>query len=74
MTFSSHSNTGNDKEILNIDRIKIEEATKRTKHRKVPGVDDITVEEPEAATIGSGAEVLLRLFRKIWERSDSHRM
>ena len=30
-------------------------------------MDDITVEEMEEATLGSGVEVLLRLFREIWE-------
>ena len=39
----------------------------RAKCRKVPGVDDIIVEELEAATIGSGAKVLLKLFGEIWE-------
>lgn len=38
------------------------------KRRKVPGVDNITVEEPEAATIGSGAKVLLILLREIQEQ------
>ena len=32
------------------------------------------VEELQAATIGSGAEMLLRLFRDMGTRSDSHRM
>ena len=37
------------------------------KCRKAPRVDGITVEELEVAAIGSGAEVLLRLCREIWE-------
>ena len=45
----------------------MEEAIKKTKHRKAPRVDDIMVEELEVATIGTGAEVLLRLYREIWE-------
>ena len=52
--FSSHSNTRDDEEILNIDRSKTEEAIKKVKHRKV-------VEHLE------GAEALRRLFREIWE-------
>lgn len=31
------------------------------------GLDDITVEKLEVATIDSRAEALLRLFREIWE-------
>ena len=30
-------------------------------------MDDIKVKKMEAATIGSGAEALLRPFRRIWE-------
>ena len=30
-------------------------------------MDGITVEELEAATIGSGAKALLRIFREIWK-------
>ena len=37
------------------------------KCRKAPRVDSITVEELEVAAIVSGAEVLLRLCREIWE-------
>ena len=65
--FSSHSNTRDNEEILN-NMSKIEEAIKRAKCRKAPGVHDITVKELEKATIkSSGTEVLLRFFREIWE-------
>lgn len=50
----------------NIDRIKIKNAIKKAKYGKAAGVDDITVEELEAATIGLWVKALLRLFREIW--------
>ena len=65
--FSSHSNTRDNEEILNMDGNEIEEAIKKAKHRKAPGVNDITVEELEVDIIGSGADVLLSLFGETWE-------
>ena len=60
--------------MLNIDRSKREEVMKRMKHWKVPGVDDITVEELEVVTIGSRTRVLLRLCREMGTQSDPHGM
>lgn len=59
----SHSNTRDDEEVLNNGRSKTVEAIKRTKHRKVPGVNDIMGEKMEATSICSGDKGLLRLFR-----------
>ena len=42
--FGSHSNTKDDEEILNIDKNEIEEAMKKVKCKKAPGVDGIVVE------------------------------
>ena len=42
--FSSHSNTRDNEEIVNIDRSEIEEVIKTMRCRKVPGADDIMVE------------------------------
>lgn len=57
-------------EIPAITESEIEVAIKKMKRRKAPGVDDITVEELEAATLGTGLQELHRLFTAIWDQEE----
>ena len=57
--------------IENIPKIgldEVEAAVKKLKHGKAAGVDNITVEEVQAATQGTGMTILHKLCQAIWEQ------
>ena len=47
-------------------------AIKRLKHRKTPGVDNITAEEIEAARQGTGLTLIHTLCKRVWEEEGAY--
>jgi hypothetical protein len=48
----------------------VKAAINRMKHRKAPGLDNITAEEIQAGTEGVGIKIMHRLCQRVWEREE----
>ena len=60
----------NDEEIPSIGEDEVEAAIGRMKRNKSPGIDNVTVEELEMATQGTGLKVIHRLCNTVWEKEE----
>ena len=60
----------NHESIPGIGEDEVKAAISRMKRRKAPGVDNISMEEIEAATKGTGLKAIHRLCKMVWDEEE----